>query len=593
MRHLFTPAVVLLLVSAFFAGCADSREDDQGGSDLLAEGITLAEMDERLEQLAPVTIDFDESILTEGERAAVVALVEASRVLDGIFLRQVHPENPEWRRQVAGRAEGDTAWAPVLEYFDVMYGPWDRLEDNEPFLAVGPKPPGAGYYPEGITTAELEQWMEEHPERSEAFRSYFTVIRSTDDGGLEAIPYSEFYRDHLEEAASWLRRAAAEVENESLRRYLELRARAFLSNDYFESDMAWMDISGAAIEPTIGPYEVYEDELMGYKAAFESFVTLNDPAASAQLERLKEHLPGLEAALPIPDEHKNTQRGFESPIRVVDVIFTAGDTRAGVQTLAFNLPNDERVREAKGSKKVMLRNVARAKFEQILGPIADTTLATDLSERVGFEPWFTAILMHELAHGLGPGTITLSSGEETTVNQALRERYSAIEELKADVVGLHSLTVLRDQGIYGRDFVQSAFASHLANLFRAVRFGASEAHGQANLVQFNYLWEEGALSFDPESGRFVADLDDVEEVNRSLASEVLTLQAEGSYQRAGTVLSRYGEEMHPELQSALASLTRIPVDVRPHYAVTGKMQGWPRPAPATEGEEGEGGEGNR
>ncbi len=583
MRSLVTASATVLLMSPVFTGCTDSTgRAEEDGSDLLAEGTTLEEMEERLRQFAPVTIDFDESLLAERERAAVVALVEASRILDGIFLRQVHPDNPEWRQQIARRAESDTAWVPVLEYFDIMYGPWDRLEDGEPFLAMGPKPEGAAYYPEGLGASELETWMEEHPEESEAFRSYFTVIRRTGEGGLEAVPYSEFYRERLEEAASWLRRAASEVENESLRTYLELRADAFLSNDYFESDMAWMDISGSAIEPTIGPYEVYEDDLMGYKAAFESFVTLNDPAASAQLERLKDYLPQLEGALPIPDEHKNTQRGFESPIRVVDVIFTAGDTRAGVQTLAFNLPNDERVREAKGSKKVMLRNVARAKFDQILRPIADTTLATDLSERVAFEPWFTAVLMHELAHGLGPGTITRSSGEQTTVNQALRDRYSAIEELKADVVGLHSLTVLRDEGVYGEDFVRSAFASHLGDLFRAVRFGASEAHGQANLIQFNYLWEEGALSFDPESGRFVADLEAVEEANRALASEVLTLQAEGSYERAGTLLERHGREMGAELQSALASLRRIPVDVRPHYTVIEKMRAWPRPAAASD-----------
>ncbi|NIP80083.1 MAG: peptidase, partial [Gemmatimonadetes bacterium] len=324
-------------------------------------------------------------------------------------------------------------------------------------------------------------------------------------------------------------------------------------------------------EPTIGPYEVYEDNLMGTKAAFESFVTVADAAASAELDTLKSALRMLEERLPIPDALKNLERGFESPMRVVDVVYTAGDTRAGVQTIAFNLPNDERVRSAKGSKKVMLRNVSQAKFDQILRPIAERILDPAMVEELAFQPWFTSVLMHELAHGLGPGFIE-RDGERITVNQALQDRYSAIEEAKADVVGLHNLTVLRDRGLYDDAFVRAAFVGELPDLFRSIRFGASEAHGQANLIQFNWLWENGALSFD-EEGRITADLERMEEAVRSLATELLTLQAEGDYERAGRVLEEYGG-MRPEIEEAVARLEDVPVDIRPRYEVRDLMPEW-------------------
>ncbi|MFW5952148.1 MAG: peptidase, partial [Gemmatimonadota bacterium] len=268
---------------------------------------------------------------------------------------------------------------------------------------------------------------------------------------------------------------------------------------------------------------------------------------------------------------KNLDRGFESPMRVVDVVYTAGDTRAGVQTIAFNLPNDERVRAAKGSKKVMLRNVSQAKFDQILRPIARAVLDPAMLDELAFQPWFTSVLMHELAHGLGPGYIT-RDGERITVNQALEDRYSAIEEVKADVVGLHNLTVLRDRGLYDDDFVRAALVSELPDYFRSIRFGATEAHGRANLIQFNWLREKGALEFD-QDGMITADLAAMEEAVRSLATEVLTLQAEGDYERAGELIARYGQ-VSPEIEEAVARLADVPVDVRPQYEVRRLVPEW-------------------
>ncbi len=525
-----------------------------------------AALEAKVADFAPAEIAFDEAALTEWEKAVLARLVQASEIMHQLFARQVSRRNPEWQAQVAARGEND----PAAVYYDIMVGPWDRQSEQAPFLDVGPKPAGAGYYPEDMTKEEFKAWLAAHPDQEEAFESPFTVIERRGDS-LVAIPYSEAYGPELKKAAKLLREAASLSQNASLSDYLNSRAESFLSNDYYPSDMAWMDIAGTRIEPTIGPYEVYEDNLFGYKAAFESFVTVADSAASAELDRLKGELRILEENLPEPPQYRNLDRGFESPMRVVDVVYSAGDTRAGVQTLAFNLPNDERVRESKGSKKVMLRNVSHAKFDKILEPIARQVLDPAMLDEVQFQPWFTSSLMHELAHGLGPGFIT-RDGERITVNQALQDRYSAIEEAKADVVGLYNLTVLHERGLYDDDFVRAAFVSKLPDLFRGVRFGAGEAHGKANLVQFNWMLEHGALAFD-DAGKITGELPAMEAAVKSLATEILTLEAEGDYDRAGRLLDAYGH-LTPEIEAAVQRIGDVPVDIRPVYEVKDLLPEW-------------------
>ena len=569
----------LLFALLVLAGCDATR----GGEPValrLVEGVTAEELAARVARFEPASIDFDDSVLEPWEKAVLSKLVDASQVIHEIFAEQVSSQNAAWSAGLA-QMEGPAGEA-ARDYFDIMVGPWDRLEHDVPFLDAGPKPPGAGYYPADLTKEDFDAWTAAHPADKEAFEGYFTLIRR-DGQNLVAVPYAQAYGAALERAAALLTEAAELSQNASLSDYLRKRAAAFRSNDYFESDLAWMDID-SRIEPTIGPYEVYEDGLLGYKAAFESFVTVADASASAELQMLKDWLPRLEQSLPIEERYRNPDRAFESPIRVVDEVFTAGDTRAGVQTTAFNLPNDVRVHEQKGSKKVMLRNVSQAKFDKILSPIARLVLAPELAGDVTFQPWFTNVVMHELAHGLGPGTITLSSGETTTVNRALRDHYSALEELKADVTGLHNLTVLAAQGVYPEAFVRAAWIGHLADLFRAVRFGTSEAHGRANLMQFNWLREKGALvpieSRDGASpagvrpgGTFRANLDAVVEANRALATEVLTIQATGDYERAAALVRSYGAA-GPDLEAALSRLTNVPVDIRPAYTVLENKTGW-------------------
>ncbi|MDX1660292.1 MAG: peptidase [Gemmatimonadota bacterium] len=536
----------------------------------LSPGVTPADMRAKVAQFASVELGFDESLLDADRKVVVAKLVEASRLLDEIFLRQVWRDNPAYAEQVA-RAEGEGMDA-AREYYEIMYGPWDRLEHDEPFLLVGPKPAGAGYYPSGVTKAEIEAWLEKHPDDREAFTSYYTILARTREG-LRAVPYSEAYADRLGKAAALLRKAAEHAGNESLASFLRSRANAFETNDYYASEVAWMNLEGNLIEPTIGPYEVYEDELMGWKAAFESFVTIKDPEASAELETLVSHLPDLEAALPMDDEYKDLERSFASPLSVVDVIYTAGDTRAGVQTLAFNLPNDPRVSREHGTKKVMLRNVIDAKFEKILAPIGARVLEASLADDLEAKAFTTSVVMHELAHGLGPRIV---HGTDRSVSETLGPSYSAIEEAKADVVGVLSLVELVGEGAFSSEFERQVYVSGVASLFRCVRFGTGGAHGKGCAVQMNALLDAGAVTVG-EDGRFAIDFDAIHGAYRDLAERLLTIEATGDAEAAAALLEAMGS-VPPAGVEALDRLDDVPVDIRPIYAVEEAMEAWAAPS---------------
>jgi hypothetical protein len=519
----------------------------------------------RLAEYAPTTLTADISALPEGERRALGELIAAGRVMDEIFLRQVWTGNPELRDLVAAYDGPDAA--AVREFFDVNFGPWDRLAENEPWLSTWPKPAGAGFYPPELTKEDAERWIAEHPAQADAFRGTFTVVREGEDGELRIVPYSQEYRPLLEQAAAHLRRAAAATGNASLRRFLELRAAAFLTDDYYDSDVAWMDLD-APVEVTIGPYETYEDGLFGYKAAFEAFVTVALPEKSAELAGYKAELPWLERNLPIPDEHKNLQRGSDSPIRVVDLVYGGGDAGAGVQTVAFNLPNDERVREAKGSKKVLLHNVLRAKYDQILTPIAQRTLAADQLPHLSFDAFFDEVLHHELSHGLGPGRIRVD-GRETEVRLELKELYSTLEEAKADVMGVYDIYALVERGRMPRAVLDTLPATYLAGLFRSARFGVHEAHGRGVVSQFTYLLEKGALAVDAD-GRFRVVEERFLPAITDLLRDYLMLQARGDYAGTAAFLDRYGRAT-PALEAAISRLADVPVDIRPSFPLAEQL----------------------
>jgi hypothetical protein len=532
----------------------------------LAPGLTPSGLSARVEQFAPVDLTFDASLLDAHQRIAVRKLVEASDVLNEIFWLQVWPDNLAYR---AGLEEvGGADLEPAREYYDIMAGPWDRLADSEPFLAVGPKPPGAGYYPADVTQEEIEAWIAAHPEDREAFTSYYTILER-DGERLVAVPYREAYADRLERAAGLLREAAQHAQNASLADFLDKRAESLVTDDYLASEIAWMQLSGNLVDVTFGPYEVYEDGLMGWKTAYESFIGIKDPGASADLEILVSHLPDLEAALPMDDAYKNPDRSFESPLSVIDVIYTAGDARRGVMTLAFNLPNDPRVSDEYGTKKVMLRNVIDAKFEKVLVPIAESVMEPALAAEIEPRPFTTNVVMHELAHGLGP---RLVHGSDESVSVRLGASYSPVEEAKADVVGVLSLAHLADAGVYDEAFKRQVYISSVAGLFRCVRFGTNEAHGKGCAVQLNHLLDQGAITETGE-GLFGIDFGKVHGGYESLARQLLTIEATGDVAGAESLLVEKGT-LPPAVEAAIGRTADVPVDIRPHYTVIEAMKEW-------------------
>jgi len=506
-----------------------------------------------LAKLAPVTLECDLSGLTEADRTVLEHLVEAAAVIDELFLLQVDPGNPELR---AGLAPG-----PHRELFDIMFGPWNRLEADVPFIGDRIKPDGAGYYPPDMSREEFNRVIASQPQLEEIFTSNFTVIRRS-GSELIAVPYHEAYSSLVGELHAHLLRAAAACEEPTLKNFLELRASALLNDDYFDSDMAWMDLEGD-LEVVIGPYEVYEDALFGYKAAYEAFICVVDRAESEKLADVANYLNDMEANLPIPDRYKNFNRGSSSPIKVVQEFVSAGDTKAGIQTTAFNLPNDERVREAKGSKKVMLKNVARAKFEKCWIPIVNELLAGQPLANVSFDAYFNHVLMHEMSHGLGPGTLRTAEGEVTTVNKALKELYSVIEECKADVLGIYNLKFLIEKGVLPAALRSSMYASYLGGMFRSIRFGIDEAHGGGVAIQFNTYMESGAF-FMNEDGKLDFDGQKLEAAISELARRLLLIQAQGDYQAAREFVDKY-RVLTPVMSQCMKRLEEVPIDIRPSY----------------------------
>lgn len=521
-----------------------------------------AELRAMTARFAPVEIKVDTSALPANEKLALAKMVEAAKIYDAIFYRQVAPLNPTYLAQLVtdtsplGRAR--------LDYFVLNKGPWSRLDENRVFLpGVGAKPPGGNFYPVDVTRGEIEAWIKSLPaaQQTEA-TGFFTTIRRDAAGKLMLVPYSVEYQAELAAAARLLDEAAAATAQPTLRNFLEKRARAFLTNDYYDSDMAWMELD-ASMEPTIGPYETYEDELFNYKAAFEAFITVTDAAETAKLARFSAELQGLEDKLPIDPKYRRAQLGGYSPIRVVNVVFAAGDGNRGVQTAAFNLPNDERVVAAKGSKRVMLKNFQEAKFTHVLAPISKHALAAADQPFVAFDPFFTHILMHELMHGLGPQEITVN-GRATSVRLELKELNSTLEEAKADVSGLWALQQLMDKGVLDKTQERAMYVTFLASSFRTLRFGLSSSHAKGMALQVNWLLDRGGFTVGAD-GRFGVDFAKVKQGVESLTTEIMTIQATGDYARGKALLEKL-VVIRPEVKTMLGRLNDVPVDIRPRFA---------------------------
>ncbi len=557
-RHavsLLVPAAVPLLVLVALAAASQPQSAPDE-----------AELRAMAARFAPVEIGADVGRLPENERRALADMIEAARVMDAIFLRQVWAGNePLLLELLADRSRLGQA---RLHAFLLDKGPWSRLDHDRALVpGVPQKPEGANFYPAGATKPEIEGWMASLPpaERARA-QGFFSTIRRGTDGGLVVVPYSLEYQGELARAAELLRAAAAATAQPTLKSFLEQRAAAFLTNDYYGSDVAWMELD-ASLEPTIGPYETYEDGWFGYKAAFEAFIGLRDDAETAKLATLGAQLQWLEDRLPVDPALRDRKLGALAPIRVVDLVFSAGDGNRGVQTAAFNLPNDERIVAEKGSKRVMLKNTQRAKFDAVLVPISRLALALPDQPDVDFDAFFTHILMHELMHGLGPQRITVAA-RETTVRLELKDTYSAIEEAKADVSGLWALQQLVDKGVLDRSLERTMYTTFLASSFRSIRFGINKAHGKGQAMQLNHFLGAGAFRVATD-GTFSVDPRKVKGAVSDFTRELTTIEGHGDYRAAQGLLAT--AFIRPETQSVLDRLRDVPVDIEPRFTTAARL----------------------
>jgi hypothetical protein len=519
-------------------------------------------------RFAAVDLSADITKLPANERQALARLVDAAKVMDTLFLRQVWAGNETTLLSLLqdtselGRAR--------QHYFLLNKGPWSRLDHNEPFVPGAPaKPAQANFYPADAAKEQVEEWISTLSGAQRTFATgFYTTIRRNAEGKFIAVPYSFEYQGELAHAAALLREAAALTNQPTLKAFLEKRAQAFITNDYYDSDVAWMELD-ATIEPTIGPYEVYEDEWFNYKAAFEAFITVRDDEETNKLARFGAELQEIENNLPIDPKYRNPRLGGLAPIRVVNVVFSSGDGNRGIQTAAFNLPNDERITAEKGAKRVMLKNTQDAKFERVLVPISKVALAAKDQVTVDFDAFFTQILMHELMHGLGPHNIVVGE-RPTTVRQELKETYSTIEEAKADISGLFALQFLVDRGKLDKKFEQTMYTTYLASMFRSIRFGVNEAHGRGVAIQMNYFLDNGGVTAAPD-GTFAVNPARIKQNIIDLTRELMTMEAVGGYVDARQIIAKMAV-VRPSVQRVLDRLANVPVDIEPRFVTAAVLR---------------------
>lgn len=575
-------------------------------------------LQKQLRRYASVSLNAELTGVTDADKEALVLLVKAATIMDEIFYLQVWYSNPALRDWLKDRADASELDKLKWMYYAINKSPWSCLDENEAFLTTADsaikllpeatrrvtgwkgleyraafpmlKPPGANFYPPDMDKMEFQLWKDSLTKDKEDATGFFNVIKRHSEFVLESslskdsddvtnhsvdsthdlyiVPFSQEYNPFLKKAAELLHKAGDLTSSSSLKRLLHSKANAFLSNDYYESDIAWMELD-SKLDVTIGPYETYEDTLFGYKATFEAFIGVRDDKATAQLKLFGDNLKILEQNLPLDSKYKS-EDVIAAPIRVIQLLYNAGDVK-GPQTVAFNLPNDERIVNDRGTSMVMLKNVSEAKFKHILQPIADVCITKEQRELVDFESFFTHTICHECCHGIGPHTIILPNGQKSTVRLELQELHSALEEAKADIVGLWALRFLICQDLLSKSLLKSMYISFLAGCFRSVRFGLQEAHGKGQALQFNWLYDKGAFILHPDE-TFSVDFSRVEGAVESLSREILTIQAKGDKVAANLLLQKYGTLTHP-LKVALQKLENIqvPVDITPIFPIANKI----------------------
>jgi hypothetical protein len=578
MKHLLAPLVLLAA-----AGLAHGAESAPAAASAAAPA-SVAELNAMAKRFAPVDLSADTSKLSSGDRVAIARLIQAAKIIDTLQLRQRWSGNEAlW---TALQKDSTPLGKARRDYFWLNKGPWSIIDGNRSFMPAeyagiaipAEKPAGANFYPDGATKASIEGWMGSlNPKDKEQAQWFFTTIRHTKDGKgpkqYAIVNYADEYRSELLQLSKLLKEAANATDNASLKKFLNLRADAFLSNDYLASDFAWMDLD-APVDVTIGPYETYNDELFGYKAAFEAYVNVRDAKETAKLNFFGQHMQELENNLPLDPKYRNPKVGAIAPMVVVNQVYGAGDGNMGVQTAAYNLPNDERIIRQRGSKRVMLKNVQEAKFAATLTPISKLVLRPADQKDLDFDAFFTHILAHEIMHGLGPHA-TSKDGKPSTPRQDLKDAYSTIEEAKADVTGLWALAYMMDKGQLKQSLGQGAaaerklYVTFLASAFRTLHFGLTDSHARGMAIQVNYLLDKGGFVSHGD-GTFSVDLGKIKGAVADLDREFLSIEATGDYARAQAFMKRY-VVIRPDVQKALDKMKAVPNDIRPAFVTAAKL----------------------
>ncbi len=548
IQHLFFVVTIVFLAACQKAESPEPAEPPREaiGEPAVAVREAPAKQPSRFDIYATVRLTADLGHLDEQQKQMIPLLIEASKIMDELFWLQAYGDKGPLLSSIEDPA--------MSRFADINYGPWDRLAADQPFVeGAGPKPLGAEFYPADMSKQEFDAWDQEGKD------GLYTLVKRNDDGSLGLQPFSEAYGPQLARAAGLLREAADLATDTEFANYLRMRAMALETDEFQASDMAWMDMKNNPIELVIGPIETYEDQLFGYRAAYESYVLIKDLAWSERLARFAQYLPELQTGLPVPQEYKQEMPGSDADLNAYDVVYYAGHCNAGSKTIAINLPNDEEVQLAKGTRRLQLKNAMLAKYNQILVPISGVLIAEDQRQHITFDSFFGNTMFHEVAHGLGIKNTLDGKG---TVRHALKAHASAIEEGKADILGLYMVQKLREKGEISEGELMDDYVTFLAGIFRSIRFGASSAHGRANMIRFNFFEQAGAFSRDDETGTYRVNLPEFEQAVRGLSNRILTLQGDGKYEEVDAFVAEMGN-VGTQLQADLDRLASdaIPVDI--------------------------------
>ena len=523
---------------------------------LMLTSLYGTDMKARLKKYEVYNSTVDLKGLPDSERKCLLKLLETGEYIDRIFLRQNFSKNMDLLSEIKKEKNRD-----LLTLFNINYGPFDRIEENRSFYKDYTRPLGGGFYPDDISKEEFEAYLKSHPDKKEEFVSTFTVIKRSSDRWLYAVPFNREYEKEVKEVARILNEASQLTKNESLKNYLKLRAEALLNDKYFDSDVAWLDLKDHLIDAVVAPYETYDDMLFGYKAGYEGVILMTDIEATKDIKTFDSYALELENHLPVPDEFKKKSVGAHSPIGVYYVLQYSGQANAGIKSIAASLPNDEKVREKKGAKTIMFRNVIDAKFEKILKPIGAELIDSSQHRFINKDSFFKHALLHELAHPLGANYVMKDkSPTGETVRNALKDRYSTIEEAKADILGLYNLQFFIGKGLIKSDEEMNSYVTHLASIFRTIRFGAAEDHAKGCVIQLYYLMKMGGIEYNEKAGKYIVNLEKFREGVKSLSSLLLTIEATGDYNGAGKLIEDMASLKEAE-KANIKRLERLPIDI--------------------------------